>query len=251
VSQQELNKTVRQQKVNRTVSQQEEKAAGSRPHPPTPQNRQKMADKTNHKAPAPSSSSPDPTIANNSSHDLQLQINDLRRQVDANVGGIASNKRAIQRHKLEAEIKGMEGKFRILGYKWKVTNFKSRDPVNPMTPGGTEVPPTTARRKFIKMLVRVAFVNQGLIAESQNTDSLITDCYPAMGAWYDDRALEVVFGDNVLWHVVKEKLLGRPLNIKIRISLPHILHCLYDDILRHRRTLLDADGTRTLYIDLL
>jgi hypothetical protein len=126
--------------------------------------------------PPPSSSSP---------ADLQRQITDLRRKVNANTGDIASNKRAIQKHRLETELGTMIGKFRVLGYKWKVTDFKSRTPTNPATPTTSDdprPPPTTARRKFIKMMIQVVFVNQGLIAESQNTDSLISDCYPAMGA---------------------------------------------------------------------
>jgi hypothetical protein len=100
------------------------------------------------------------------------------------------------------------------------------------------------------MLIRVAFVNQGLIAESQNIDKLISDCYPAMGAWFDDGALEVVFSNNVLWHAVKEKLAGRALKIKIRVSLPRILHSMYDDALKFRRTLLDANSEQTLYLEL-
>jgi hypothetical protein len=198
-----------------------------------------------------SPSSPSGSLLRGVPDDLQQQIIDLRCQVESNTGDIASNKRMIKKTRLEGEIANMIGKFRILGYKWKVTDFKVRTPTNPSAPSSEGVlPPTTVRRKFIKMMMRVVFDNQGLIAEDQNVDILVDDCYPAMGAWFDDGPLEVVWSDTVLWHAVKEKLVGRPLNIKIRVLLPRILHCIYDDVLRYRRTLLDANGTQTLYIDI-
>lgn len=195
--------------------------------------------------PLPTSTATSTTTIN----EMQLEIADLRRRVDANATGIARNQRAIQKQKLDGEVAGMVGKFRILGYIWKLSDFKARAPANTAASGAIAPPPTTARRKFIKMLMRVAFVNQGLIDNSQNVDTLVSDCYPAMGAWYDDGALEVVFSDMVLWHAVKEKLSGRALLIKVRVALPRILHCMYDDALRYRRTLLDVVPTRTLYID--
>jgi hypothetical protein len=147
--------------------------------------------------------SPSPLATSTPSNDLQSQISDLHRRIDTNVANIARNRRAMQKQKLDGEVAGMVGKFRILGYAWKVTDFKARSQANSAAEAVAKTP-TTAKRKFIKMLMRVAFVNQGLIADSQNTDSLVSDCYPAMGAWYDDGALEVVFSNPVLWHAVKE-----------------------------------------------
>jgi hypothetical protein len=193
---------------------------------------------------------PSPLATSTPTNDLQSQITDLRRRVDTNVANIARNRCAMQKQKLEGELAGMVGKFRILGYGWKVSDFKARSQANSAAEAVVNTP-TTARRKFIKMLIRVAFVNQGLIADSQNTDLLVSDCYPAMGAWYDDGALEVVFSDLILWHSVKEQLAGCPLAVKVRVALPRILHCMYDDALRYRRVLLDAptNPNRTLYID--
>jgi hypothetical protein len=114
------------------------------------------------------------------SNDLQSQITDLHRRVDTNVANIACNRRAMQKQKLDGEVAGMVGKFRIMGYAWKVTDFKARSQANSAAEAVAKTP-TTSRRKFIKMLMRVAFVNQGLIADSQNTDSLVQTATPPWG----------------------------------------------------------------------
>jgi hypothetical protein len=112
-------------------------------------------------------------------------------------------------------------------------------------------PGNAARRKFIKNLLRVAFVNTELMTEKEaDYQNLISDCKPIV--WKDGKPLEVTFSDNVLWHAVKEKLSGRGINhpsIKIRIMLPKFLNAMYDDCLRYRRVLLDENSEQTLFID--
>jgi hypothetical protein len=50
-------------------------------------------------------------------------------------------------------VAGLQGKFRISGFRWAVKNF-----------GGSD---NSVRRKFIKNLLRVAFINQDLMSEEE------------------------------------------------------------------------------------
>jgi hypothetical protein len=85
------------------------------------------------------------------------------------------------------------------------------------------------------------------------------DCKPV---FWDNKAgfsdnltipLMIQFGDISLWHGIKAAFNGkRHLVYQIRKDLPRILDKMYDDALRHRRTLLSAPsgGTRKLFIDI-
>jgi hypothetical protein len=99
-------------------------------------------------------------------------------------------------------------------------------------------------------MARIVFVNHDLMKEEQLTPSLITDCIPAFAAYRNNGLLEITFGDNVIYNEIKEKLMLGPLNIKVRIALPKILHHMYDDCLRYRRELLRApEEKRSIFVD--
>jgi hypothetical protein len=175
--------------------------------------------------------------------ELQQQIQGIKELVDANTASIksnavaiSSNSRGLKRERLERELEGCKGKFRISGYVWTLAGFGR--------------PGNAARRKFIKNLTRIVFVNTELMTEEEAAKLLIIDCKPIV--WKDEKPLEVTFDDRVLWHAVKEKLSVKGPNhpsIKIRIMLPKILNAMYDDCLRYRRVLLDEDPDQTLFID--
>jgi hypothetical protein len=175
--------------------------------------------------------------------EILTQLQELKERVDTNAASIKtnassilSNSRNILREKLERELASCEGKFRISGYVWTLANF-----------GRTG---NSVRRKFIKTLVRVAFVNTQLLTEEEAEKLPIDDCRPIV--WKDDKPIEITFGDNTIFHYVKDKLSGKALahpTIKIRIMLPKIINGMYDDCLRFRRKLLDEGDNRTLYVD--
>jgi hypothetical protein len=181
-------------------------------------------------------------MTTSSAEDLQRQIDDLKNEVAQNSSSIANNveeirqaKRLAQKERLDRELQQAEGKFRVLGYQYELKVFAGRE--------------NSQRRRFVKQMVRVVFVNQELMTEQEwDQPGLITDCKPA-GAWRDNGPLEVTFGDNILWHNIRDKLVGKNFNIKIRVALPLILHHMYDDALRYRAKLREEDPTRTLFVE--
>jgi hypothetical protein len=168
---------------------------------------------------------------------LREEVRSNSEKISTNTSDIQANARNLLQEKLEREVAGLQGKFRISGFRWAVKNF-----------GGSD---NSVRRKFIKNLLRVAFINQDLMSEEEAYPPgglVISDCRPL--GWKDDCPLEVTFVDRGLWHAIKQKIQGKALLIKIRIMLPKILNAMYDDCLRYRRVLLDGLNTRTLYVDI-
>jgi hypothetical protein len=135
-----------------------------------------------------------PTPANATAADvLKRELEELKVTVTAHDLAISLNTHLIQQEKLERQLQSMDGKFRIVGYNWQLKIFQGKE--------------TATRRRFVKQMLRVVFVNQGLMGEAElDTDpGPVSDCKPAAG-WRDKAPLEVTFSDTLLYHAVKENL---------------------------------------------
>jgi hypothetical protein len=179
------------------------------------------------------------------SKDVKASIDSLNGKVTKNSTDIAANLRLIQKEKLEREIEALKGKFIIRGYEWQKATFTGRE--------------NSTRRKFIRLMARNVFVESQLMTFEEWKETEFPDCKPVFWdnkAGFSDKLttpLLIQFGDLSLWHGIKAALNGkRDLVYQIREALPRILDKMYDDALRHRRTLLSAPsgGTRKLFIDI-
>ena len=167
---------------------------------------------------------------------LRHEADVLADKVQDNSSRISSLDRKIEQEKLEGEIEEMKGEFRIVGYKWTLPDLGR--------------PGSSARRKFLGNLVRKVFTNQELIdAEVANTTPIV-DLRPQ--GWKDGNPLIIKFGDHMIYHGIKErlpKLARNPAMIKVRANKPIILENMHNELLKTRRSLLDADPSRTIFIE--
>ena len=146
--------------------------------------------------------------------------------------------RQIRQESLDRKMNSMIGKFAVYGYKWKLRDFGS--------------PSNAIRRQFIRKFFRSVLVNQHLLPPTADDEEdfkadLITDLKPL--GFRDDASFEMTIGNLTIYHAIKEKLPSARLKIRLRPMQPKIIGAMVDDALRHRRTLLDASPSRTLYVE--
>ena len=166
---------------------------------------------------------------------IQDQCRDISTKVDDHENRLEELDRKIEKEKFDRELEGMKGEFRIIGYVWKLADLGR--------------PGTAARRRFLSNLIRVVFINQQLIDPEQEATP-IADLRPI--GWFESNPLAIKFGDLMVAHGIKERLhkIGaNPSSIKVRVMRPIIIDSMYNDLLRIRRSLLDADSNRTIYVE--
>ena len=142
----------------------------------------------------------------------------------------------IEKEKFIREYEAMKGEFCIIGYSWKLPDLGR--------------PGTAARRRFLSNLIRIVFVNQELIDQEIADVTPVADLRPI--GWLDNNPLIIKFSDLMVANGIKEQLhkIGNsPSAIKVRVMRPVILDALYNDLLRIRRSLLDVNGNRSIYIE--
>jgi hypothetical protein len=176
---------------------------------------------------------------------LEKAVDLLTNKVTHNSTNIAANLRLIKKEKLEREMENLKGKFVVRGYEWTKATFAGRE--------------NSSRRKYIRLLAKVVSVDSGLMSHEDWKEVDFPDCKPVFWdqyATFDEKLstpLCIQFSHMALWHGIKGALSGkRDLIHPIREALPRILDKMYDDALKHRRTLLDAAGGagHTLYVDI-
>ena len=168
---------------------------------------------------------------------LRHEHEGLSDKVEDNSTRITSLDRKLEKEKLERELEGMKGEFRIIGYRWSLAELGR--------------PGSAARRRFVSNLIRKAFINLGLIDEEIADSTPIDDLRPL--GWKDGNPLVIKFGDQTVFHGIKERLPKvkhtTPSTLKIRENRPIILENMHNDLLRFRRSLLNDNNARTIYVE--
>ena len=166
-------------------------------------------------------------------HSVVQQCGDFSDRLDGHDNKLATLDWKIEKEKFDREYEDMKGEFRIIGYAWKLSDLGR--------------PGTATRRRFLSNLIRKAFVNQELVDQEIADVTPVADLRPI--GWIDNNPLAIKFSDIMVAHGIKERLhkIGNAASaIKVRAMRPIILDNMYNDLLRIRRSLLDAGGNRTI-----